>query len=53
MLTLFALVQASVFKFRGNHLYEDADIVIGMEADWPPYNNIVDGQLTGFDVELT
>ena len=45
---------AGTATYAGNALAADADIVIGMEADWGVYNNIdAASALVGFDVELT
>jgi ABC-type amino acid transport substrate-binding protein len=39
--------------YTSGHPLQDADIVIGMEADWGVYNNIDSGSaLVGFDVEF-
>ena len=36
-----------------DHPTSRADIAIGTEADWGEYNYIEDGELKGFDIELT
>ena len=51
--TVWANAKTGSHPKVADHPTTRADIVIGTEADWGVHNNIENGELVGFDIELT
>ena len=51
--TVWANAKTGAHPKVADHPTTRADIVIGTEADWGVHNNIENGELVGFDIELT